>query len=253
MEQPERAGRPAPDADHPSGRGADRSSCRPAGGGSTAVQDPPRRPRWRERITVTLDLIRANPTGRIALKIFIAIAGALVVTIGIALIPLPGPGWLLVIAGLGIWAVEYHWARRLLGFTRRHVHGWTQLGDATVTGGANRARLRRPRSSWAPWSGCPSSTASASTWWPRRCTTSRRTDPGFPVRFHDRVESVALRAISSVGERFVHTEEVAGSIPASPTLSLCRSEARCRRSSVTGFAVCAAYIGSRLGAAALGG
>ncbi|WP_433553394.1 TIGR02611 family protein [Micromonospora zamorensis] len=140
MEQPERAGRPAPDADHPNGRGADRSTVGPPpnenanrplggsgrGGGSTAVQDPPRRPRWRERITVTLDLIRANPTGRIALKIFIAIAGALVVTIGIALIPLPGPGWLLVIAGLGIWAVEYHWARRLLGFTRRHVHGWTQ-------------------------------------------------------------------------------------------------------------------------------
>lgn len=90
------------------------------------MQDRPRSPRWRERISLTLDLIRANPTGRIALKIFIAIAGALVVTIGIALIPLPGPGWLLVIAGLGIWAVEYHWARRLLGFTRRHVHGWTR-------------------------------------------------------------------------------------------------------------------------------
>ncbi|WSZ94038.1 TIGR02611 family protein [Micromonospora sp. NBC_00858] len=90
------------------------------------VADPPRHPRWRGRISTTLDLIRANPTGRIALKVFIAIAGALVVTIGIALIPLPGPGWLLVIAGLGIWAVEYHWARRLLGFTRRHVHGWTQ-------------------------------------------------------------------------------------------------------------------------------
>lgn len=90
------------------------------------MQERPRRPRWRERISLTLDLIRANPTGRIALKIFIAIAGALVVTIGIALIPLPGPGWLLVIAGLGIWAVEYHWARRLLGFTRRHVHGWTR-------------------------------------------------------------------------------------------------------------------------------
>ncbi|MDG9678830.1 TIGR02611 family protein [Micromonospora sp. DH14] len=134
MKQPERAGRPASDAgrsggdDAGAGRrggaGADRGSD--AGGGVVAVQDPPRRPRWRERISLTLDLIRANPTGRIALKIFIAIAGALVVTIGIALIPLPGPGWLLVIAGLGIWAVEYHWARRLLGFTRRHVHGWTR-------------------------------------------------------------------------------------------------------------------------------
>ncbi len=51
--------------------------------------------------------------------------GAIVVTVGIALIPLPGPGWLLVIAGLGIWAVEFHWARRLLTFTRRHVSSWT--------------------------------------------------------------------------------------------------------------------------------
>lgn len=84
------------------------------------------RPRWRERISTTLALIRANPTGRVALKISIAIAGAIVVTIGIALIPLPGPGWLLVIAGLGVWAVEFHWARRLLTFTRRHVHNWTK-------------------------------------------------------------------------------------------------------------------------------
>lgn len=80
----------------------------------------------RQRLRTTLELIRANPTGRIALKIFIAVAGALVVTIGIALIPLPGPGWLLVIAGLGIWAVEFHWARRLLAFTRRHVQRWTR-------------------------------------------------------------------------------------------------------------------------------
>ncbi|OKI61887.1 hypothetical protein A6A27_27280 [Micromonospora sp. CB01531] len=71
-------------------------------------------------------MIRANPTGRITLKIFIAIAGAIIVTVGIALIPLPGPGWLLVIAGLGVWAVEFHWARRLLTFTRRNVQAWTR-------------------------------------------------------------------------------------------------------------------------------
>ncbi|MDG4798861.1 TIGR02611 family protein [Micromonospora sp. WMMD1082] len=82
-------------------------------------------PHWRQRISTTLALIRANPTGRVALKVIIGVLGALVVSVGIVLIPLPGPGWLLVIAGLGIWAVEFHWAKRLLGFTRRHVHGWT--------------------------------------------------------------------------------------------------------------------------------
>ncbi|SCL48318.1 TIGR02611 family protein [Micromonospora eburnea] len=81
---------------------------------------------WRERVHTTLDLIRANPTGRITLKIVIAVVGAIVVTVGIALIPLPGPGWLIVIAGLGIWAVEFIWARRLLTFTRRNVQAWTR-------------------------------------------------------------------------------------------------------------------------------
>jgi hypothetical protein len=33
-----------------------------------------------------------------------------------------------------------------------------------------------------------------------------------------------LRAISSAGERFVHTEEVTGSIPVSPTIRNSRSD-----------------------------
>ncbi|WP_433532207.1 TIGR02611 family protein [Micromonospora sp. CA-263727] len=93
-------------------------------GDGAAMPDRRDPPRWRRRISTTLALIRANPTGRLALKIVIGALGALVVSIGIVLIPLPGPGWLIVIAGLGIWAVEFHWAKRLLGFTRRHVQGW---------------------------------------------------------------------------------------------------------------------------------
>lgn len=96
----------------------------PVGAGSAAAER--RRSGWRVRAQTTLDLIRANPTGRVTLKVFIAIAGAVIVTLGIALIPLPGPGWLLVIAGLGVWAVEFHWARRLLAFTRRNVQAWTR-------------------------------------------------------------------------------------------------------------------------------
>jgi uncharacterized protein (TIGR02611 family) len=72
-----------------------------------------------------LDRIRANPTGRLALKVGIGVLGAIVVAVGIVLIPFPGPGWAIVILGLAIWAVEFHWARRLLHFTRRHVQSWT--------------------------------------------------------------------------------------------------------------------------------
>ncbi|MER7475933.1 TIGR02611 family protein, partial [Micromonospora sp. NPDC000018] len=59
MEQKGRSGRT------PAGRG---------GASGTALAER-RRPRWRQRLATTLDLIRANPTGRVTLKIFIAIAG----------------------------------------------------------------------------------------------------------------------------------------------------------------------------------
>jgi uncharacterized protein (TIGR02611 family) len=72
-----------------------------------------------------LDKIRANPTGKLALKISVAVLGAIVVAVGIVAIPLPGPGWAIVIAGLAIWAIEFAWARHLLEFTKKHVLAWT--------------------------------------------------------------------------------------------------------------------------------
>ncbi|WP_245674272.1 MULTISPECIES: TIGR02611 family protein [Actinoplanes] len=73
-----------------------------------------------------LDRIRTTPTGRLALKIGVGALGGLVTLVGIVLIPLPGPGWAIVILGLAILAVEFHWARGVLAFTRRHVTSWTQ-------------------------------------------------------------------------------------------------------------------------------
>src|SRR4051812_47983655 len=73
-----------------------------------------------------LDRIRANPTGRMVLKIGIGTLGTLVVALGILLIPFPGPGWAIVILGLAIWSLEFVWARNLLEFTKRHVQSWTR-------------------------------------------------------------------------------------------------------------------------------
>jgi uncharacterized protein (TIGR02611 family) len=48
-------------------------------------------------------------------------------------IPLPGPGWLIVIAGLFVLATEFVWAERLLEFTKQHVKQWTDwVGDQPV-------------------------------------------------------------------------------------------------------------------------
>jgi uncharacterized protein (TIGR02611 family) len=73
-----------------------------------------------------LDKIRANPTGRLVLKIGIGVLGGLVVALGIVLIPFPGPGWAIVILGLAIWAIEFAWAKHLLTFTKRNVQAWTR-------------------------------------------------------------------------------------------------------------------------------
>ena len=43
----------------------------------------------------------------------------LIVVGGLALVPLPGPGWVIVFIGLAIWASEFEWAQRLLDFARR--------------------------------------------------------------------------------------------------------------------------------------
>ncbi|WP_346623208.1 PGPGW domain-containing protein [Blastococcus montanus] len=58
-------------------------------------------------------------------RVGVGIVGALIVSVGIVTIPLPGPGWLTVIAGLFVLASEFTWAERLLEFTKRHVSRWT--------------------------------------------------------------------------------------------------------------------------------
>lgn len=58
-------------------------------------------------------------------RVTVGIVGGLVVAVGLATIPLPGPGWLTVIAGLFVLATEFTWAERLLDFTKRHVKRWT--------------------------------------------------------------------------------------------------------------------------------
>ena len=52
--------------------------------------------------------------GRNGKRVGVTIAGFAVLLAGVALLVLPGPGWLLIFLGLGILSTEYVWARRLL-------------------------------------------------------------------------------------------------------------------------------------------
>ncbi|WP_433078523.1 TIGR02611 family protein [Dactylosporangium sp. CA-052675] len=69
----------------------------------------------------------ATPLGRLGVKIAVAVVGTLVIAVGVVLLPLPGPGWVVILAGLALLAMEFAWARRLLGFTRAQLLRWTRL------------------------------------------------------------------------------------------------------------------------------
>ncbi|MCZ4079652.1 TIGR02611 family protein [Rhodococcus sp. H36-A4] len=64
------------------------------------------------------DKIGSNAALDLTYRIVIGVVGLAVLVLGIIAIPYPGPGWLIVFAGLGILASEFMWAHRLLQFAR---------------------------------------------------------------------------------------------------------------------------------------
>ena len=72
------------------------------------------RPDWADRSRTTLLVWRLG----------VGIVGGAVLIGGIFLIPYPGPGWLVVFAGLAILAIEFPWARRLLDYARGKYDAW---------------------------------------------------------------------------------------------------------------------------------
>lgn len=83
-----------------------------------AVGDPPLRHPFRA-------FFARHRTLNLIYRIVVGVVGAAIVLGGIVLIPLPGPGWLIVFAGLALLSTEFEWAGRLLDFARRQVLGWT--------------------------------------------------------------------------------------------------------------------------------
>jgi tellurite resistance protein TerC len=74
---------------------------------------------------------------KLARKVLIAIAGTVVLLIGIIMIFLPGPAILVIPAGLAILATEFEWAQRLLHRMRERIKTW-------------REKRKRPKPGTAP-------------------------------------------------------------------------------------------------------
>ena len=59
---------------------------------------------------------------------FIVLAFAVVIA-GVALIPLPGPGWAIVFVGLGMLALEFKWAENLMEKVLDRLEGAKQAAE----------------------------------------------------------------------------------------------------------------------------
>ncbi len=55
-------------------------------------------------------------------RLAVGVVGGLVTALGLVLLVLPGPGILVVLAGLAILASEFRFARRLLAWARERAH-----------------------------------------------------------------------------------------------------------------------------------
>ncbi|QES53828.1 TIGR02611 family protein [Streptomyces venezuelae] len=65
--------------------------------------------------------IKRNRSLHLSWQVGVFIVGLAVIGAGIAMLVLPGPGWVAIFAGLAIWATEFAWAHLVLRWTRRKV------------------------------------------------------------------------------------------------------------------------------------
>ncbi|MFC6065646.1 TIGR02611 family protein [Streptomyces ochraceiscleroticus] len=65
--------------------------------------------------------VKRSRTLHMSWQVGIFIIGLAVVVGGIIMLPLPGPGWLVIFAGMAIWATEFVWAQLVLRWTKRKV------------------------------------------------------------------------------------------------------------------------------------
>ncbi|WP_175412839.1 TIGR02611 family protein [Streptomyces sp. TRM64462] len=65
--------------------------------------------------------IKARRPLHISWQVGVFLIGLAVVVVGIIMLPLPGPGWFVIFAGMAIWATEFVWAQLVLRWTKRKV------------------------------------------------------------------------------------------------------------------------------------
>lgn len=88
--------------------------------------------------------LAAHPKLDLAYRVGVGAVGGVLTIGGLLLVPLPGPGWLIVFLGLAVLGTEFHWARRISVWLKRMLERfWTWWS-------ARRARKAAERAAAAP-------------------------------------------------------------------------------------------------------
>jgi uncharacterized protein (TIGR02611 family) len=82
----------------------------------------------------------ASPLRSVLVRVGVTVAGPLVVLAGVAMLVLPGPGLVVIALGLALLALEYEWARGLVGMMGRAA-SWARRAVLPKDGSAGRRIL----------------------------------------------------------------------------------------------------------------
>ena len=84
-----------------------------AAGAEAAEEEP--------HVSKAPDFIKARRSLHLSWQVGVFVVGLAVIGAGVAMLVLPGPGWVAIFAGLAIWATEFAWAHLVLRWTKRKV------------------------------------------------------------------------------------------------------------------------------------
>ncbi|URN17997.1 MULTISPECIES: TIGR02611 family protein [Streptomyces] len=65
--------------------------------------------------------VKARRPLHLSWQVGVFLIGLTVVVIGVIMLPLPGPGWIVIFGGMAIWATEFVWAQLVLRWTKHKV------------------------------------------------------------------------------------------------------------------------------------
>ncbi|WP_240658659.1 TIGR02611 family protein [Microbacterium sp. CPCC 204701] len=107
-----------------------------------AAERPSRPIRWMlRRMRMWID---THPRLNAAYRTGVGVVGGTLAIGGLLLVPLPGPGWLVVFLGLAVLGTEFRWARRVAGWFKRMLDRfWTWWRARRARRAASTAEAQR--------------------------------------------------------------------------------------------------------------